>query len=230
MQNKSLQNTNPYLQMEEHPTIKGLRIIEGKNNFSISWLNKMGYCEYQLYLEHLKGIITPPTPEMKKGTKVHQKLEDNFKKTATPATLDEMIQLSETEEILSREMFVISKNYGIRGFIDEIWMTPEHYVIIDDKPGNKAYKSQIDQVRAYCLAFKDMTQPDRPLIAALRQRGTDNIFYKEEFNEKNEYNITQTVNRMHSLLEGKKPFMHTKNKNKCKSCRFQNQCQYATEE
>ena len=40
----------------EESAIKGLQIIEGKNNFPISWLNKQGYCEYQLYLEHMKGI------------------------------------------------------------------------------------------------------------------------------------------------------------------------------
>lgn len=227
MKNKSLTFQKKEYINQEHPTVKGLRIIDGNNNFSISWLNKMGYCEYQLYLEHLKGIEAPDTPQMTKGTTEHKKLEDKFKETATPATMEEMLDLSKTEKIISRELFVVSPKYGIRGFIDEIWMTPENYIIIDDKPGHRAYKSQIDQIRAYCLAFKSEYADDRPLIGALRERGTSNIFYQEDFDEKVEYNITQTVNRMHSLLKGEKPFMHTKNANKCKSCRFKKECQYA---
>ena len=34
-------------EIKTHPSIKGMQIIEDKNNFPISWLNKQGYCEYQ---------------------------------------------------------------------------------------------------------------------------------------------------------------------------------------
>ena len=57
--------------------------------------------------------------------------------------------MSKEEEILSREMFVIDIENGIRGYIDEIRMTPEKIIIIDDKPGNIPYPSTINQVRAY---------------------------------------------------------------------------------
>ena len=72
MKNKSLTFQKKEYTNQEHPTVKGLRIIDGNNNFSISWLNKMGYCEYQLYLEHLKGIEAPDTPQMTKGTTEHK--------------------------------------------------------------------------------------------------------------------------------------------------------------
>ncbi|SDA62235.1 hypothetical protein SAMN02910315_01734 [Methanobrevibacter millerae] len=42
-----------------HPSIKGIQIIEGKNNFPISWLNMQGYCEYQIspkYKRHKNSI------------------------------------------------------------------------------------------------------------------------------------------------------------------------------
>ncbi len=64
-----------------------------------------------------------------------QYLKTNFKDGAEPATFDEMLETSKTGEILSRELPVISKQYGIRGFIDEVWMTPDEFIIIDDKPG-----------------------------------------------------------------------------------------------
>lgn len=210
-----------------HPSIKGVQIVEGKNNFSISWLNQMGYCEQQLYLQYMEGIETKRTPQMKQGTDEHKQLEDKFLQTAKEAPLEKIIEISHKEKTISREMFVLSKNYGIRGFIDEIWMMPDKIVIIDDKPGKRAYQSAIDQIRAYCLAFKDMTNEQRPFIGAIRERGTDNIIYQEEFDENIEDNIKEKIRRLHGLFEGTKPFLPTKNPNKCKSCRLQSYCQHA---
>ena len=62
---------------ENHPDFKGVQIIDGKNNFSISWLNQQAYCEYQLYLEHFKGIEKPQNEEF---IKVKRELVA-FKKT-----------------------------------------------------------------------------------------------------------------------------------------------------
>ena len=210
---------------KKHPSIESIQIIEGKNNFPISWLNQQGYCEYQIYLQYMKGIKTPETKAMKKGTDVHNRLEEKFLESAEPATFEEVIETSKEKATLTRECFVISPDDGIRGFIDEIWMTPTEIVIIDDKPGSKAFPSTINQVRAYCLAFKNMSDDERPIKGALRQRGTDNIFWSEEFDQDTEKEIRFTINRMHSLFDGQKPFMATKNPNKCRSCRYSDCCE-----
>jgi CRISPR-associated exonuclease Cas4 len=97
---------------------------------------------------------------MLRGTKEHAILETNFKVGAEPATFDEMLETSKTGEILSRELPVISKQWD-RGFIDEVWMTPDEFIIIDDKPGTVAYSSSINQVYGYCLAFKEMIPEKR---------------------------------------------------------------------
>ena len=209
---------------ENHPEIKSIEIIEGKNNFPISWLNQQGYCEYQIYLQYMKGIKTSPTKAMLEGTHEHNMLEEKFSQTATPATFDEAVEMSKSEGTLTRECFVLAPEYGIRGFIDEIWMTPDEIVIIDDKPGTKAFPSTINQVRAYCLAFKSMSDDERPIKGALRQRGTDNIFWSEEFDSDAEKEIIYLINRMHSLINGEKPFIATKNANKCRSCRYRSCC------
>ncbi|AMK15592.1 CRISPR-associated protein Cas4 [Methanobrevibacter olleyae] len=226
MENKLIIKVSDNLDIQYHPNIKGMQIINGKNNFPISWLNTQGYCEYSLYLEYFKGIATLPTQAMTTGTEEHAKLEDKFRETAQASSFDDAFELSKEKEILSREMFVIDSKEGIRGFIDEIWMTPDEIVIIDDKPGNRAYISSIHQVLAYCLAFKNMIADDnRKIKGALRQRGTDNIFWSEEFDEKNEERIKYLINRMHGLFNGQKPFIPTKNPNKCKKCRFQSYCE-----
>ena len=208
-----------------HPTISQVKIIEDKNNFPISWLNKQGFCEYGIYLENVKGIEIKPTRSMIEGTKVHETLEANFREDAEPATFDEMLETSKTSEILSRELPVMSKKHGIRGFIDEVWMTPDEFVIIDDKPGTRAYSSSINQVFGYCLAFKEMLPKKRRIVASLRERGTENIYWASYFDEKAEKDIINLINRMHGLVEGQLEFKATDNPNKCRSCRFNAICE-----
>ncbi len=207
-----------------HPTVSEVKIIENKNNFPISWLNKQGYCEYGIFLENVRQIKTAPTGAMIKGVKEHLVLEEKFKEEAIPATFDEMMETSKTAEVLSREFRVISTNYGIRGFIDEIWMTPDEFVIIDDKPGVIPYYSSINQVYGYCLAFKDMVKDNRRIVASLRARGTDNIFWASYFDKNAENSIIELVNHVHDLISGNKPFNSTDNPNKCRKCRFNRIC------
>ena len=227
MENKLIMQNTDDLDIKYHPDIRGLQIVEGKNNFPISWLNQQGYCEYSLKLQYMEGISTAPTQAMTTGSEEHEKLEAKFKETATPASFDDAFEQSKEKKILSREMFVIDPKEGIRGFIDEIWMTPDEIVIIDDKPGNRAYPSTMNQVRAYCLAFKNMVGDDnRRIRGALRERGTDNIFWNEVFDEKVEQNIVYLIHRVHGLFDGTKPFIPTKNGNKCRACRYQSYCEH----
>ena len=174
----------------------------------------------------MKGIETAPTKAMTHGSEIHNQLENIFKQDATPATFEEVIETSKSEASMSRECFVISPSYGIRGYIDEIWMTPEEIVIIDDKPGRTPYHSTMNQVRAYCLAFKDMTNDSRMIKGALRERGTNNLFWIEIFTPEIEKEIEFTINRMQGLLSGSKPFIPTKNPNKCRSCRYKRYCEH----
>ena len=227
MQQKNIIGYEKEYETKDHPSIKGLQIIEGKNNFPISWLNQQGYCEYQLYLEYMKGIESPATPEMTHGSEIHQQLEDIFKQDSTPSTFEDAVEASKEEASMSRECFVVSPEYGIRGFIDEIWMKPDEIVIIDDKPGRTSYQSTMNQVRAYSLAYKEMTGDERKIKSALRERGTENLFWIEIFTPDVEKEIKFTIERMHGLFDGSKPFVPTKNPKKCNSCRFKNKCEHA---
>ena len=219
MEQKNITEYEREYESKPHPSIKGLEIIEGKSNFPISWLNQQGYCEYQLYLQYMKGIETPATPEMTHGSDIHNQLEDIFKQDSTPTSFEKAVEESKETASMSRECFVVSPEYGIRGYIDEIWMKPDEIVIIDDKPGRTPYQSTMNQVRAYCLAYKDMTNDDRKIKAALRERGTENLFWIEIFTPEVENEIKFTIDRMHGLFDGTKPFVPTKNQNKCRSCR-----------
>lgn len=219
----------PFPNSIPHPNVSEVKIIENKNNFPISWLNKQGYCEYGIFLENVRQIKTAPTQAMIKGVQEHFILESKFREEAEPVTFDDMMETSKTAEILSRELPVISANYGIRGFIDEIWMTPDEFVIIDDKPGVIPYSSSINQLYGYCLAFKDMVKEKRRIVASLRERGTDNIFWASYFDKKAENTIIELINHVHDLISGNKSFSSTDNPNKCRKCRFNKICDKRTQ-
>ena len=75
MQQKNITEYGKEYEIKDHPSVKGVKIIEGKNNFPISWLNQQGYCEYQLYLENMKDVKTQPTAAMTHGSQIHHQLE-----------------------------------------------------------------------------------------------------------------------------------------------------------
>jgi hypothetical protein len=201
--------------------ISQVRYIKGKLLFPISWLQKQDYCEYQIYLENVRGLKAEPTKAMVEGQQEHDRLYTEFVEKAVPATMDDMLTESRTAKILSRELRVENIEYGIFGFIDEIWLTPDNFVIIDDKPGVKAYTSSIRQVFGYCLAFKSITglEDNRPIMAALRNRGTDNIYWLAPFDHTAEEEIISLIMHTHDLLSGKVEFSSSSNINKCRSCR-----------
>lgn len=215
------------LKPQKHPEISGVSVFEERNTFPVSWLQKLEYCEYQLYLENFQKIKAAPTVEMIVGSQEHHRLEAEFKKDAEEATFEEMLDLSETREVFSRELPVMSVEYGIHGLIDEIQMTPNEFIIIDDKPGRKFYSSNANQVFGYCLAFKDMIGNElggRNIYAALRERGTDNIYWQVLFDENCEAEIIRIIKRVHDLILGAAVFKSTNNPNKCNKCRFLKFC------
>jgi CRISPR-associated exonuclease Cas4 len=200
--------------------------IKDRPLFPISWLHKQEFCEYQIYLENIMGIKIAPSKEMIAGDLAHKELYDSFKKEAIPATLDEMLLESKRVQIFSRELPVRDLEHGIYGLIDEVLLTPDSFVVIDDKPGTKTFQSNINQIFGYCLAFKAViTQRDsRPIVAALRERGTDNIYWNTPFNLQAEEHITIVIERIHSLIFGVVEFNSSDNPNKCRSCRFREKC------
>lgn len=194
--------------------------------FEISLLNDQAYCEYKIFLEHKRGVEIEPTPEMTAGREEHERLYSEFERVAVPSTLRRTLEISRITPASSREVKIGSLKHGIYGRIDEILFTPDAFVVIDDKPGTKAYLSDIQQTYGYCLAFKGMVEPldQRPIVAALRERGTDIIHWKSLFDERAEKSIVRVINRVHGLLSGQEKFTSNKNPNKCKRCSLRQVC------
>jgi len=214
---------------EPQNRIPEVRYIENKLSFPISWLHKQEFCEYQIFLENVKGIKVEPTKAMIEGKQEHEKLYSDFAKEAVPATFDEMLSESKKVEVLSRELWVVDTKHGIHGLIDEVLFTPEEFIVIDDKPGRKAYLSNIHQVHGYCLAFKEMVgqSESRRITAALRERGTNNIYWQAPFCGSDEESIVDMIHHVHALVLGNEKFDSASSPNKCRACRLATSCDRA---
>ena len=196
----------------------------------ISWLYAQDYCEYQLYLDQVKGVEVDDTPAMVEGSAEHQRLEDEFlAKAEAEYTFEEAVEESQKTPISSRELYVEDRSLGIRGYIDELVLNPDRFMVIDDKPvgrTGKVYPSSKHQVYGYCMALKHMLGPDerRPITAAVRARGSDRIVWSEAFDTKAEKKVRRLIKRVHGLIDGDIPFKSAIQAYKCRPCRFFDVC------
>jgi len=192
----------------------------------ISWLYAQDYCEYQLYLDQVKGVTVDDTPAMVKGSVEHQRLEDAFlAKAEVEYTFEEAVQESRRTPISSREFYVEDRLLNIHGYIDELVLRPDGFTVIDDKPvgrSGKVYPSSKHQVYGYCIALKSMLGPEerRPITAAVRARGSDRIVWSEAFVIKAEGKVRRLIKRVHGLLAGDIKFKSATQAYKCRPCRF----------
>ena len=205
--------------------------LDGQPRFlHISWLYAQDYCEYQLYLDQVKGIEVDDTPAMVEGSAEHQRLEDEFlAKAEAEYTFEEAVEESKRTPISSRELYVEDRSLGIRGYIDELALSPDGFTVIDDKPvgrTGKVYPSSKHQVYGYCIALKSMLGPNeqRPITAAVRARGSDHIVWSEAFDTKAERKVQRLIKRVHGLIDGDIQFKSATQAYKCRPCRFFDVC------
>ena len=196
----------------------------------ISWLYAQDYCEYQLYLDQVKGVAVDDTPAMVEGSAEHQRLEDEFlAKAEAEYSFEEAVEESKRTHISTRELYVEDQSLGIRGYIDELVLNPSGFTVIDDKPigrAGKVYPSSKHQVYGYCIALKSMLDPDeqRPITAAVRARGSDRVVWSEAFDTKAERKVQRLIKRVHGLIDGDIQFKSATQAYECRPCRFFDVC------
>jgi CRISPR-associated exonuclease Cas4 len=196
----------------------------------ISWLYAQDYCEYQLYLDQVKGVTVDDTPAMVESSAEHQRLEDEFlARVEAEYTFEEAVEESKRTPISSREFYVEDRSLGIRGYIDELVFNPDGFTVIDDKPvgrTGKFYPSSKHQVYGYCITLKSMLGPDeqRPITAAVRARGSDRIVWSKVFDTKAERKVQRLIKRVHGLIDGDIQFKSATQAYKCRPCRFFDVC------
>jgi len=178
----------------------------------------------------VKGVTVEATQAMVEGSDEHQRLEDEFlAKAEVEYTFEEAVEESRRTPISSRELYVEGRSLGIRGYIDELLLNPEGFTVIDDKPVGRTgmvYPSSKHQVYGYCIALRGMlgTEEQRPITAAVRERGSDHIVWSERFDQVAERKVLSLIDRLHGLIKGDLQFKSAKRAYKCRPCRFFDVC------
>ncbi|MEM2873847.1 MAG: PD-(D/E)XK nuclease family protein [Candidatus Nanoarchaeia archaeon] len=201
-------------------------IIAGKYKIPISWLHTQAYCEYQIFLEHVKGISVDRSIAMIVGAESHAKLDaEHAAKVEEIMSLEEVLVQSTERKVtfVAREVGV--ENLYLKGIIDEIRISPAEIIIIDDKPTKgKAWPADIRQVWGYCWAYSDQYKPDRTLYGAVRDRETQEFVWQEPFTENAKKDVKEATFRIIDILKGVRAAVPTRKPQKCKPCRFRKVC------
>ncbi len=191
----------------------------------VHWLHTHTYCEYQIYLEKVQGLVAPPTPDMIAGAEKHAILDaEHEKKAEVELTVNEAATKAKLEAVSLISRDIVVKGNTLYGRIDEVVFEPGRIVIIDDKPGARPYFSNRVQVWGYCQAFKESYHPTLPIFGALRQENTNDIIWFEEFVEEQANLIDNTIKRIQAILGGVEAPTPTDNSNRCQPCRFKKTC------
>ena len=191
----------------------------------IHLLHIQAFCEYQLFLEYVKGIHVAPTMDMQKGRQIHALLEDRHREdTMFPLYVSDALKQSREEDrvLVGREIPV--SGILLYGRFDEVHLAPSRVLIIDDKPNNYPFLSNKKQVWGYCLAFREQYQATRPVFAALRQRNTQEIFWQKEFTVDDQNMVIESAIRILDILNGMREPEPTSRSTKCSSCRLRVEC------
>lgn len=211
--------------MEEadwHPEIQGVMVKDGRAIFPISWLSRQAYCEYQIFLENIKGVKVWDTGEMVTGTARHQELyEEHMEKATESGTVEQFMERARREKIsfVLRELKVIAPEVGLHGRIDEVVINPDSIEIIDDKPGDTAWTGNIRQIWGYCLAFRECHRPGMPIKGSMRNRDTRKMVWSETLSPQHEEAMMEAIERVKGIINGKEA-EPTSAGNKCIRCRF----------
>ena len=196
----------------------------------IHWLHNQAYCEYQIYLEIIKGIVPETSAEVQRGVEAHAALDQSHEEKAEiELSVKDALTKAKSEQIflISRGIFV--EGTRLIGLIDEVLFTPSEIHIIDDKPGDVPYITNKRQLWGYCLAFEEQFRPNMPIVAVLRNRDTGNEIWAEPFKQEHREDVLDAVTRIIGILNGTRPPIPTKKPTKCRACRYRVSCDAKTE-
>jgi len=162
---------------------------------------------------------------MIRGTLVHEQKEQSFLEKAELITWKDFL---ESEKLaVTKEFFLSSKigDVNLLGKIDEIAIDKDSIHIIDDKPRAYPYDSTKRQIFAYCYMFKDNFKSKKQLYATLRDRDTNEIKWKQEFDPNLEKEFFLAFHRIRKILLKQEEPIPTTNPKKCMACQFNKICE-----
>ena len=190
-----------------------------------SWLNSYAYCEYQIYLEHGRGATPELKPETEESKAAQASLEEAYKVAAKlELSIDDAMAKAGEEGIVVSARGVSVEGAGLEGCIDEIVFMPDRILVIDDKPGDMAWPGRRMQTWGYCVAFEEQYHPSLPIVAGIRSQDTGYEVWAQPFAQGHREEVQRAIFRIRQLIDGEAVPVGTRNRRKCKSCRFIASC------
>ena len=211
--------------IKNYTSADSIQNIEGKINLPFDVFKQYGFCEYHIYLQYIKNVKTQ-TGESH-GRSIQHQLEDIFKQDADEITLKEALEISKTKPLMTRNCFLISDKYRIRGHVNEIWFKDDEIVLINDAQGRTPYDSTMNPIKAAGLVFGDEVSDKRKIKVALRERGSENLFWIEIITPEIKKDIESMVKRVHDLTDNHQDYIPTSDIKKCRKCEFKNLCKHS---
>ena len=123
-----------------------------------------------------------------------------------------------------REFYLKSETFGLRGRIDELRLFPEKAVVVDFKPKERAFASDIVQLNAYALAFSDAFNWRQQIFTAVKSTFSGETVFLEKFGEKEKEQTVEAVEKLKLQLDGEIEFAPTNNPRHCAACKFKFVC------
>ncbi len=186
----------------------------GRVYLTPSLVSTQSWCEWQIYLEKVKGQKRKFRQVVKEGTKVHQALEEQHKKEAEEMTLARFLE----EGGITRELYLICEKHGISGKIDEIILTDDKVIIIDDKKTPKPYDGYKHQLYAYALLVDEELVPRRPIYVALRDSETQEVTWIQEYKEDHKEKLLNLMERIRNIIKEETEPIPTESQKTCSYC------------
>lgn len=195
------------------------------NKIPVSWLADYAYCEYQIYLEHVKGVDMGERPEGQRDREGRVICDEVYKALAEIGLgVGEALAKAQREGITLSARGVVVEGIDLAGCIDEVVFMPDRVLVVDDRPGDIAWPSSRMQAWGYCLAFEEQYDPQRPLMAGIRNSDTGFEIWVQPFTEQNRNEIRRAILRIRQILDGVAIPVATRNPRKCRACRFAISC------
>jgi CRISPR-associated protein Cas4 len=186
----------------------------------ISMLTQQAWCELQLYKEVIEGQKRRETKDMKIGTEQHDDKYEEFLEVSVPTTPEEFFG----QRIgLSREWMVRSEELKAVGIIDELKLDGNNIIITDDKKKAYPHWGYKKQLYGYALLLKlcyGNLLNDRDIMVALRETQSGQVTWTQKFDEDNEKEAMESIQRIKDMFAGKREPEPTSKSWKCKTCPF----------
>lgn len=198
----------------------------GNSWIAISEFHQQAYCEVQL--KYKWAGIKRITPQMTKGTEIHDEKLDEFEKETEGAEQVEVKEaikraIEKGERFVARELLIRSPTFRLYGMIDAVEIGPHGITITDDKPCEYPYMSAVSQILGYGIAFKDFYRPNIDIFLIIKHHNGD-IIWEEVLDQDKVDEMLERINRIHELATGLREFEPTGNPKKCASCSYRDIC------